>query len=223
MVRTPAKNKGGENEPYLKGKNTAYLWAFTGINIAIFLCLLVGHALSEKSLDHFWQKVTMKNGFLAAAIPILAIILAGVLGDTAKARLVFWRWANPLPGCRAFSTLLKRDPRIDSAGLQSKIGAFPVDAHEQSALWFTLYRRHRAATRVLEAQRIYLLTRDMSAIAAAFVVLLPLIVLLGSSESKVVGFYTIGLLVQYVLAACAARNYGNRFVLNVLSEELHGS
>lgn len=207
-------------EPYLKGKNAAYLWLFIAINIAVFLCLFVGSSLTEASIDHFWHRVTMKSGIIAAGIPIVSIVLAGVLSDTAKARLVFWRWRYPLPGCRVFTELLKTDPRLDVPTLKKKLGNLPSEPQAQNALWFSSYRRHSAAPRVLEAQRLYLLTRDMTAMTALFAVLLSVGVLVGTAGWKVFAMYAIALLAQYLLIASSARNYGCRFVLNVLSEEL---
>jgi hypothetical protein len=62
-------------EPYLKGKNSVYLWSFIGANLAIFLSLVVSRQFASSSIDHFWERVTTKDGIIAACIPILAIIL----------------------------------------------------------------------------------------------------------------------------------------------------
>jgi hypothetical protein len=221
MKRATAKNDSGVKEPYLKGKNTAYLWSFISINIAIFLCVLLTKTFSESSIDHFWHRVTMKDGIFAVGIPILAIVLSGVLGDLGKARLVFWRWRNPLPGCRVFSELLKTDPRINIPSLNTKLGEFPSEAHAQNSLWFGVYRRRSDAPRVFEAHKVYLLTRDMATMAAVFAVIFSGVLLLDGVELRFLGGYVVALLVQYLLIANAARNYGNRFVLNVLSEESH--
>lgn len=221
MKVSAATSHSKKEEPYLKGKNATYLWSFVSINMAVFLCLLVSKVLTESSLDHFWQRATMKDGIIVAAVPLLAIVLSGVIGDVGKARLVFWRWSNPLPGCRVFSQLIMTDPRIDAPALRSKLGEFPTEPHAQNSLWFKLYRRHSEAPRVLESHRVYLLTRDMTTIAGIFAVLLSAAVLGTSSSYGVAGLYAFTLVLQYVLIANAARNYGNRFVLNVLSEELH--
>src|SRR6185437_7031186 len=118
------KKSQGTTEPHLKGKNAAYLWSFIAVNLAVFLCLLVAKGISQASLDHSWQRVASKNGLIAVVIPVLAIVLAGVLGDAGKARLVFWRWRNALPGCRAFTKLLATDPRIDVPALRKRLGEF---------------------------------------------------------------------------------------------------
>jgi hypothetical protein len=222
MKASATEGHSKKGEPYLKGKNSGYLWSFISINLAVFLCLLTSKAFTESSLDQFWHRVTMKDGVIAAGVPILAIVLSEVVGDLGKARLVFWRWSDPLPGCRVFSKLITTDPRINVAALRSKLGEFPTEPHTQNALWFKLYRRHSEAPRVLEGHRVYLLTRDMTTIAAVFAVLLSAALFGASISFAVAGSYVVALLLQYVLVATAARNYGNRFVLNVLSEELHG-
>ena len=214
------REKTNAKEPYLKGKNVVYLCSFVSVNVAVFFCLLVGRALTEAGVDHFWHRVTMRDGMIAAGVPIIVIVLSGVLGGLWKARLVFWRWANPLPGCRVFSDLLASDPRIDSASLKQRLGKFPKAPHDQNALWFKLYRQHSSALRVLESHRNYLLTRDMTAIAAVFAAVFPAVVFAHTSDARIASVYLLALAGQYVLIARAASNYGNRFVLNVLSEEL---
>jgi len=217
----PKKAKGAApvRQPYLKGKNAVYLWTFIGANLAIFLSLFVSKGFAGASVDHFWRRVTAKDGIIAASLPILAIVLSGVLSDLGKARLVFWRWHNPLPGCRVFTELLSADPRIDVPALRRKLGELPQDPQAQNALWYGLYKKQSADIKISEAHRIYLLTRDMATISALFVVLFSIGVVAGSVDWKTVALYSVALITQYLLVASAARNYGTRFVLNVLSEE----
>lgn len=218
---TDANNKSTGRNVSLKSKNTLALWSFCGANLAIFLSLLVSKGFAEGSIDAFWKRVTTKDGIIAASIPILTIVLTGVLNDVAKARLVFWRWRNPLPGCRAFSELLKTDPRIDIAALKKKVGELPRKAAEQNALWYQIYKRHRENLVVSESHRTYLLTRDMAALSATFILLFSIGVMAGSIGWRTVGVYSALLTTQYLLVATSARNYGIRFVLNVLTEESH--
>ena len=220
---TKAKSTTPAREPYLKGKNAVYLWSFIGANIAVFLSLVVSRQFASSSIDNLWQRVTTKDGIIAACIPILVIVLSGVLSDAGKARLVFWRWRNPLPGCRVFTDLIGTDPRIDVPALRKKHGWFPQDPQAQNALWYRLYRIHKTVPLVWEAHKIYLLTRDMATIAAVFVVLFSIGVLAASVNWKTSLLYVGALTVQYVLVARAAQNYGKRFVLDVLSEESSSS
>ncbi|HXM64949.1 MAG TPA: hypothetical protein VN950_29065 [Terriglobales bacterium] len=217
----PTKVKNGEaaQEPYLKGKNAVYLWSFIGANLAVFLSLVVSRQFASASVDHFWERVTTKDGIIAACIPILAIVLSGVLSDVGKARLVFWRWRNPLPGCRVFTQLIATDPRIDVAALRKKHGDFPDDPQAQNALWFRLYKQHKTIPLVWEAHKIYLLTRDMTTIAAVFALVFSIGVIAASVNWRISLLYVGALCIQYVLIASAAQNYGRRFVLDVLSEE----
>lgn len=218
----PSKKSNGtktSRQPYLKGKNAVHLCIFVGANLAVFFALLVNNDFSATSVDEFWHRVTAKDGLIAAIMPILAIVLCGVFGDTWKARLVFWRWSHTLPGCRVFTELLNTDPRIDVPALSTKLGQLPQGASEQNALWFRLYKKHGNNVKILEAHKTYLLTRDMASISALFVILFPLSVFAENFKWEIAVIYAAALLMQYILIAISARNYGNRFVLNVLAEE----
>jgi hypothetical protein len=141
----PLKTKAAApvRQPYLKSKNAVYLWTFIGANLAIFLSLFVSKGFTSSSVDHFWQRVTTKDGIIAASLPILAIVLAGVLNDAGKARLVFWHWHNPLPGCRAFTQLITTDPRIDVPALKAKLGELQRRCDDfRSAQGLFAYERH---------------------------------------------------------------------------------
>src|SRR5207247_6002678 len=133
---------------------------FSCLYFVIVLSLLVWMGFGGVSVDDFWRRVTTKDGIFAASLPILAIVLSGVLSDLGKARLVFWRWHDPLPGCRVFTELLSTDPRIDVPALRRKLGELPQDPQAQNALWYGLYKRQSADIKISEAHRIYLLTRD---------------------------------------------------------------
>jgi hypothetical protein len=206
-------------EPYLKGKNALYLWSFVGVNVAVFLSLVVSRHFSSSSIAHSWGEVTAKNGIIAGSIPLMTIVLSGVLDDMTKARLVFWRWRHPLPGSRVFSELVSTDPRIDQRALKVAVGKFPRAPLEQNALWYRLYKKHKTVRSVWEAHKIYLLTRDMSTIAAMCAVLFSIGIALTGSGWRTSLIYLVILGVQYLLIARSAQNYGDRFVLNVICEE----
>lgn len=211
----------GTNQPYLKDKNVWWLRLFLGVNVAIFLSIAIGHQLTAASINHFWQRLSAKDGLLALCFPLATLILNGVLGDLGKARLVFWRWENPLPGCRAFSVILGSDPRIDGARLRSKLGRFPSKPREQNATWYHLYKEHADKQIIWEAHLAYLLTRDMAAMSAAFAVIFSTGTFVAAVGWKLATLYSLALAIQYAVIATSARNYGNRFVANVLAEESH--
>lgn len=205
--------------PYLKGKNALSLWAFVGANLATCVSLFLSKGFSTTSIDQLWKSITKKDGVIAVLMPLLTIILSGLFSDTAKARLVFWRWRHPLPGCRVFTELIGSDPRIDVPTLRKKHGEFPQNPDAQNALWYSLYKKHSGSIVICEAHRIYLLTRDMTALSAVFVALFSTAIGLGSVGWKTTAVYSGALLAQYLMISTAARNYGIRFVLNVLAEE----
>jgi hypothetical protein len=213
------KGKSSAPTAYLKSKNAISLWSFIGVHLAIFLSLSIGKQWNSASVNHFWGRITTKDGLIAACMPIITIVLTGLLGDTGKARLIFWRWRDPLPGCRVFTELMAADPRIDHGILKTKHGTLPSEPHAQNALWYRLYKKHLAKANVSESHRIYLLMRDMTVVSAIFAVLLPVGVFMVSVDRQVVIIYSAALIAEYMILATSARNYGERFVLNVLAEE----
>ncbi len=205
-------------QSYLKSKNARYLWLFVGVNTAVFLSVVFGEKLTYSAIEHRWHQISAKDGLIAVCIPLATIVLNGFLGHLAKARIVFWRWRNPLPGCRVFSKLMSADPRVDAKILKAKYGQFPKVPGEQNALWYRLYKAHVESVTVSEAHKAYLLTRDMAAFSTLFVVLFLAGGIAASVGTRVVLLYCAFLVSQYLVLSTSARNYGNRFVLNVLAE-----
>jgi hypothetical protein len=218
MTRKAGQTKA---EPDLRGRNSLYLWSFMAVNVTVFLCVIVERAFPQslQSIGQFWSQVKAKDGIIAASVPIAVIVLSGVLSDNVKARLVFWRWRDPLPGCRAFTNLLEQDPRIDVKVLTSKHGRFPKTPFAQNALWYRFYREHKLKPMVWYAHRVYLLTRELTAVSACLAVVLPLGAAVAQIDWRTLAYYALALIAQYAIIATAARNYGHRFVLDVLSEE----
>ena len=210
-------------DKYLKTKNAPFVWTFLGVNIALLLAIRLTGTADLASLNAIWSELTLKDGIAAAALPILAVILAGVLGDTGKARVVFWRLRYPLPGCRAFSRFVHEDPRINSGALKAKLGEFPAEPRQQNALWYKLYKMQAEKATVVQAHKVYLLTRDLAAVSAVLLCLFPMAVIALSMTLGLKLGYTGYLVAQYVITAAAARNYGNRFVTKVLVEESSGT
>ena len=69
----------GTESVYLKDKNNKYLWLFIGVNTAIFLTILIGTRLTYTSVEHFWQKVSAKDGLIAICIPLVTVVLNKVM------------------------------------------------------------------------------------------------------------------------------------------------
>ncbi len=72
----------GTAQPYLKGKNAWWLRLFIGVNVAIFLSVVIGRQLTTSSVEHFWLWLSARDGMFALFIPLAAIVLNGVLVET---------------------------------------------------------------------------------------------------------------------------------------------
>ena len=107
---------------YLNSRNAPKLWVFIGINITVFLAIVIFDKIEFKNIEDIWKVVSLKDGIIIAAIPLLSIILRGILSENQKNVLVFWRLKNPLPGCRAFSCLIGKDARITRTNLEHNLG-----------------------------------------------------------------------------------------------------
>jgi hypothetical protein len=207
------RSAGGKR---LKDLNRFALTGVLGLNlIVLILVVKTGKLIAPAeagSLAGQWRD------FLPAGIGVaFAGVVNGLLSSDSKARLVFWRWSNPLPGSFAFSRYLHRDPRIDVKGLRKAVPRLPTAPREQNALWYRLYKSVEREPAVTDAHRHFLLTRDYTAIAFLLLVTAgPLGLWLISSWATASAY--VGLLLgQYLLARQAASNYGIRLVSTVLA------
>ena len=155
--------------------------------------------------------------------PILLImsILAGVINaqidPNNKARLVFWKWSHPLPGCCAFTKYASADPRINRDALHKYEGPLPTEPDKQNALWFKWYREFQDEPGIKQVHQEYLFTRDYAGISFLLIFFFGSLALWQMRSVKVTGIYLAALIAQYVLVRWAARNHGVRFVTSVLA------
>lgn len=194
----------------LKATNLKWMVMLVLLDVAMLLMFVAPELVSE-------SRAAILRAAIVPALPILVLLLSALLSHEAKARLVYWKIKNPLPGSQAFTKHAPRDARIDMMALKKNIGQLPTEPREQNARWYTLYRAARVDPAVVDAHRVYLLFRDIAAIS---VLLLPTasaaLWFAGSSVGGVliaVAFFA----VQYLLSAAAARNSGIRFICNVLA------
>jgi hypothetical protein len=203
----------------LKSQNTLRLLALLVLNLAVYHSLASKDELLDLNFGAYLKnfKAAVPAGFGLAAISVICAQLT----STAKARLVYWRWTNPLPGSEAFTRLGDEDPRVDMKQLAKKYNPLPVDAREQNNLWFRLYKECESEPAVEHAHREFLFTRDYAAIAAlAFVVVGSTACMFMPSWRLAAGYCGL-LVVQFILASQAARNNGRSLVTSVLA--IHGA
>ncbi len=203
---------------YLKRKNALVVFVFIIWCLAIYVAFLSSPSGFWDKLMSTFQQYRAKEGIIVALSPILVLILTGLISSGNKARLVYWRLRNALPGHRVFSKLVKRDPRIDMQNLLSKMGSLPQDPKEQSTKWYSLYKRYSESVTIKEAHRSFLLARDLCSVSFLFTVFGPWGFLLFQHTGKWALLYFIVMFLHYLVFALVAQNNGNRFICNVIAE-----
>lgn len=209
------------DEKTLKQENLRYVQAYTISLVVIFWWLAQGLSIQEildsASTANDWLEKLLSATFFAAIAYVATIILSGLLPSKAKYILVFWRLKYVLPGHRAFSELMDKDPRIDTNLLIERYGQLPQDPKIQNKLWYRIYKEYEMNKTVLEAQKSFLLMREMTAITAILIPVFTIIGLWISPDWSIFTFYLLTLLILASVTATAGRNYGERLVLNVMA------
>jgi hypothetical protein len=199
----------------LKDQNRIPLIAVLVLNLAALVLAITTGSLLSPGLDQFVQQW---QALLSAGVGvILAGVVNGLLSSETKTRIVFWRWSDPLPGSFAFSHYAERDPRINMDNLKKKVGKFPALPREQNALWYKLYRSVSDHPAIIDGHRSFLLTRDYAGMALLLLLAAGPIAVWQIPSQATASIYTGLLLLQYLLASQAARNYGIRLVTTVLA------
>jgi len=153
-------------------------------------------------------------------VVVITAVLNGFFSSDTKARLVFLRWHNALPGHRAFSQYAKSDPRIDLVALEKILGsAFPVDPLDQNREWYKMYKTVEKEPAVSQVHKDFLLLRDYTGLCVLFIVFYGAVGLYVIPSWKTFGFYLLLLIIQYVVVRQAASHYGVRMVTNVLAQK----
>lgn len=171
-----------------------------------------------------WNSVI---GSLTRSYPAgLALILVGIinaqLSADAKARVIFTRWRDPLPGSRAFSIYMHRDPRTDVAHLSALFAPFPTDPKQQNARWYALYKSVDKDPSVVQVHREFLFARDYGCLALLMLLALAPLAFVATPSRTIAIAYSVALLVQFLLVSRAARHHGERFVTTVLALKAAG-
>ncbi|CAI4030826.1 hypothetical protein DNFV4_01256 [Nitrospira tepida] len=199
----------------LKGKINVGLYGVMAMNLVVFYVLLQNEPLFNAN----WMILVRDLGTAVPAGVGLALtgILNAQLTSDAKARLVFMRWNNPLPGSEAFTKYIKCDSRIDVAVLKKSYGPFPSDPRAQNALWYRLYKSVEAEPAVVQVHRAFLFARDYTALVFIVGIVLGLVALFQFHSTRVAIGYLLLLTLHFEMARRAASNHGRRFVTTVLS------
>ncbi|NIJ43373.1 hypothetical protein FHS78_003688 [Parvibaculum indicum] len=162
----------------------------------------------------------------AAAVPgtaafglivVASLLLLGLINPNWRDRIMHWRWHDPLPGCRAFTSVGPHSSHVDMELLEAQYGPLPLAGKEQNKLFYRIYREFRDDVGVLDAHGRYLAARDIGLITALVVVPLPVLAWWASGNGKHALVYGVVLFLLYMLCAVAAKNYSWRMVQHVLA------
>jgi hypothetical protein len=202
----------------LKDQNRWQLWLAILANVVVFYAVMQWDEIAISGMEVIAKK---SAHILPVGLAVLVTtVINGLLSPEAKARIVFMRWKNALPGHRAFTDLAPRDSRIDLDRLKKACGAkLPVDPADQNRTWYGLYKSVEKRPSVEQVQRDFLLTRDYSAFTVFSLLVFGTVALFAVQNSVVSLVYFVGLVAQFFLVRQAAANYGNRFVTTVMAEK----
>lgn len=194
-----------------------HLWTFIVINAAIFWSLYIYGEVSYKDVEITFMSFFDKKTLLFALLPLLTIILNGIISNALKEFIVFWKVKNRLPGHRAFSRFVEMDSRVDKNSLIQKYGEFPNNPKEQNSLWYKIYKQHNKVPIIWNSHRDFLLTRDLASLGFIFIIVFGIAAFFIEVTLNTQIIYLSFLLMQVLILAITAKNYGNRFVCNVLA------
>jgi hypothetical protein len=208
-------------EKYLKTENQKSIILFTLLNVAILL------ALRNYGSD-FWEELRQhvldlkdRGSLFQLALPVIIWITVGFLPSYWKEVLVFKRFRNPLPGCRAFTVHAKADDRIDIKKLEAELGPLPQEPKDQNSLWYSLFKQVRTELTVREEFKRYLLTRDVTGVSALFFVFGSITLVALIVPMKNLGIYAAVTVAELIVFSIVAQNSGKRLVCDALAAYLN--
>lgn len=154
-------------------------------------------------------------------LSVVLLMLANLIPNDVKHKLIFLRVKNELPACRIHALCMK-EPRIEYENLLSRwpdIFEIDIDEATRNSRWYQkIYKTVKEKDEVRQAHRNFLLYRD----SFSGLLIITLVAIAGylTGELPVIGqikpaviYIQIGFL---ILALIAARVSGNRFVVNAV-------
>lgn len=197
----------------LKTQNLPLIAVYITFNIAMFLTLLNTGNIDTQSIQGYYEKLSLKDGVFFGILILLIIVLSGMVSNKVKEMVVFWRFEDRLPGCRAFSQYAREDSRIDLKVLKSKFGKIPTSPSEQNKHWYKIFKTLNDKS-IDSTHKDSLLCRELSVMTLEMFLLTIPIFFYGF----VVGLlYSIFLVFEYLMVRYCAKNSAERLVVNTLA------
>lgn len=200
----------------LKDSYRVQLFAALAVNLAIYYALASGLRPADLKFD-------TASAHLAALLPSgFAVALCGILNSQLtylqKARIVFLRWRDPLPGCRAFSLYASRDQRIDMNVVEAKWSPLPSGPHEQNALWYRIYQQEQGTAAVEHLNKHWLFARDYASMCVLLLAALGSLGVFQMPDPMTWFAFVFIVSVQFFFARRAAVHHAERLVTTVIAQ-----
>ena len=201
---------------YLKSSYKGTLRTVAGVNVAVFWGVIVS-AADFSVVTAIVDSISVKDSVVGMIAPVAVFLLNGSLSADMKARIVYLRWRDPLPGSRAFSIHLAQESRADPHRLARRWGPFPTSPIDQNRLWYHIFKSVDTELEIHEAHRDSLQSRDLAGFGFLFLLLFGAGTTFGTAEWTTKCVYLAALVAQCAATIVAARSYGIRLVRTTLA------
>lgn len=195
----------------------------TGINTKYLAPIVVAYAAAAGLLgiDRVAQvQILIQHAGFAGLAGIVMLVLQELFPRSAKEVLVFWRLRDRVPGCRAFTGIAPKDPRVDPTDLAVLLPSTPMTPTEQNALWYKWLKATESDTAIADNHRRFLILRDSAVLLALLTLATPVLLLWPASDTARTLMLGGGVLLTYVVVALSARNAAVRLVGNVVARKV---
>jgi len=197
-------------------------FVFANFLLLIFVPDLINIS-SHSNYVTYLTEVGLIKGAGLFVTSILTLLINGFYKSEHKYIIVFWKIKNNLPGCRVFTELATKDPRIDYNSLVQKYDPLPTKPEEQNKLWYKILKKHPDDEAILQSHRDFLLFRDLTAITFSLMIIFLLVFVTAQILHFNLGIsYFIIFLLEYLLLVVITRNKAERFALNVVATDIIG-
>ena len=174
------------------------------------------------SLDRVTAVTSALEHLGAAALGgLILLVLQEVVPRPVKEALIFFRLRDRLPGCRAFSVIAARDPRVDPVELGVLLPSVPMTGIEQNALWYRWLKAVESDPAISDNHHRFLALRDAAVLLLLLGLATPLFAFLKLQHWHWHWFALSGVFIgAYLVTGFAARNAAIRLVGNVIARKV---
>ena len=209
----------------LQKENIGNLWKVICVDFVI-----LNLTLSSSHLNNFINLILNKEFLGNSLFKILSSLILGflivkillnIIPADIKHIIIFGRVKNTLPGHRAFTVYVNKDPRIDIENLEKILGTLPIIPSEQNRVWYKIYQKHKHYEQIIDSHVKFLFFRDSSILTIFIFIAFIILCIVFKATIFQWLFSILFISIQLIIFIISARNNGVRFVQNVLCLESH--